>query len=227
MSLAQTVAAGVPVEVLRTLWHVAPIYRGETIVIIGGGPSLTPEQLNPAVDRARTIAINDAYILAPGADVLYATDAKWWGWHPDALEFAGIRAACKWRADLNRWHDEWNGNPFPQVHTLASTGEEGLESKPWGLRTGGNGGYQAINLAAHLGATRIILIGYDMQPGPDGKHHWFGDHPNGVAPLYDVNMLPHFPSLVDPLRDLGIEIFNCSPGSALTCFPMANLEDVL
>jgi hypothetical protein len=41
------------------------------------------------------------------------------------------------------------------------------------------------------------------------------------------SFIKHFRTLVAPLRDLGIEVLNCTPGSALDCFPMADLRDVL
>jgi len=40
-------------------------------------------------------------------------------------------------------------------------------------------------------------------------------------------MLPHFPTLQPALTERGIEVINCTPGSALTCFPMGNLDEVL
>ena len=36
-----------------------------------------------------------------------------------------------------------------------------------------------------------------------------------------------FAGLVDPLRDWGVEVINCSPGTELRCFRTAKLEDVL
>jgi hypothetical protein len=37
---------------------------------------------------------------------------------------------------------------------------------------GGNSGFQAVNLAAQFGASRIILIGFDMTDR--GGKHWYG-----------------------------------------------------
>ena len=43
-------------------------------------------------------------------------------------------------------------------------------------------------------------------------------------------MLPHFNTLVAPLAplaELGVEVLNCTPGSAFKCFPNAELEKSL
>ena len=57
----------------------------------------------------------------------------------------------------------------------------GLESARDTLAHGNNSGYAAINLAVHLGAARIVLLGYDM--GNDGKvsHFHEGYPPNATA----------------------------------------------
>ena len=93
------------------------------------------------------------------------------------------------------------------------------------LRTGANSGYQAINLAVHMGAKRILLLGYDMQPTETGSH-WFGEHPDGVEPSW-MNMLQHYPSLVKPLKEKGVEVINCTQSTALEVFPRGKIEELL
>ena len=129
----------------------------------------------------------------------------------------------KWNAVTGAFHSGWDDVERREVFALASTGIEGLEDSPNGLRTGANSGYQAINLAVHLGARRIILLGYDMKPS-NGRSHWFGEHPDRVDPPYST-MLASFPSLVDPLRKRGVEVINCTPDSALDVFPKMDLKD--
>ena len=50
-----------------------------------------------------------------------------------------------------------------------------------GLRVNGNSGAGAINLAYHFGARRILLVGMDMKPGPNGEKHWHPDHPKPLV----------------------------------------------
>jgi hypothetical protein len=79
----------------------------------------------------------------------------------------------------------------------------------------GNSGAQAINLAVHAGAWRILLLGFDMRK-VDGQDHFFGAHPeplNRVSP-YDTFWKGMW-SMAKDLSELGIEVLNGSPNSAL------------
>lgn len=195
---------------------VPKLWPGDTFVLIGSGPSLIPEDVDLVRGRARVIAINSSYKRAPWADVLYAADAKWWTWEQGAPGFAGLKYAVA-AADPVTW---------PDVQVLQNTGPLGLELEPTGLRTGFNSGYQAINLAVHLGAARILLLGYDLSPAPDGLTHWHGDHPDRQPSPYGA-MREAFPSLIEPLAALQISVVNCSRRTALTVFPRAPLDDEL
>lgn len=200
---------------------VPKLWPGSTIVCIGGGPSLTPADVDACRGRARVIAINDAYKLAPWADVLYACDGKWWGWHKQALKFPGLKFAI-----------DCSSSKYPGVQCLRVEAKLGLSRHPERLCTGDNSGYQAINLAVLLGAQRILLLGYDMARGPKGQSHWFGEHPGGVngrppAPSPYHKFLQAFPSLVEPLKQLGVEVVNCTRKTALTVFPQRPLEEML
>jgi len=193
---------------------VPQLCQGGTVVCIGGGPSLTPEDVDACRGKAVVIVINDGYKLAPWAEALYACDARWWDWHKGVKGFAGLKYALQYRA--TKW---------PGVQLLNNTGTHGLERKKTGLRTGRNSGYQAINLAVHFGAQRIVLLGYDMQR-TNGQGHWFGEHPTPQpSPLGAFRGM--FDGLRQPLQELGITVTNCSRETALTAFPRARLEDVL
>lgn len=205
---------------VRVFPSVPKLWPESTVVCIASGPSLTPDDVAYVRGRARVIVVNDNYRLAPWADVLYAADAGWWRVHRDAGAFAGLKYSIGSR-----------GSGLPKsVVALRNTGTGGLELHPTGLKTGRNSGYQAINLAVHLGARRIVLIGYDMQPDARGKAHWFGAH---LAPLNQPSKQifqswrKAFPTLVAPLSTLGITVVNCSRVSALTCFPCQSLRETL
>ena len=195
-------------------WSVPRAWPGATVVCLGGGPSLTQEDVDRCRGRARVIAINDAYKLAPWADVLYACDGAWWTWHQGASSFQGLKVAGE--ASAGRW---------PGVRLLTIKGLHGLEHDSSKLCGGNLSGYQAINLAVHFGAAKILLLGYDMQL-TNGRTHWFGDHPNRVTTPYR-DFIDAFDSLVEPLATLGVEIVNCTTRTALTCFPCRPLDEVL
>ena len=147
------------------------VWPGATIVCLGSGPSLTPEDVNAVRGKCPVIAVNSTYRLAPWADVLYACDRSWWTRERDGVaKYHGM----KWSIDRTRSGLESSTkveDKGPGISVLRNTGESGLESSPLGLRTGRNSGYQAMNLAWHLGARRIILLGYDMRLAADGAKH--------------------------------------------------------
>lgn len=187
--------------------QVPRLWPGETVVCLASGPSLTPDDVAYCRGKAHAIAINTTYQLAPWADVLYAADYRWWTWYPDARTFAGLKYS------LDR--------PGGDVVTLTCTGDEGLEERPHGLRSGRNSGYQAINLAVHFGAARIVLLGYDM-----AGSHWHASHPGAPSPDFR-QWIPFFATLCAPLRRLGVAVVNCTRDTALTCFPRQALEATL
>lgn len=202
--------------------HTVPkLWPGETFICIGSGPSLTAADVDLCRGRARVIAVNDAYRLAPWADVLYACDEKWWRWQ-HRMRADQIRTFGGLKFGMQGTPDKW----VKGVQRLKATGESGLELSPGGLRHGRNSGYAAINLAVHLGAARIVLLGYDMSIGERKQTHFFGAHADNSKPLFNL-CLPNFPKLVKPLRALGIDVINCSRQSAINCFPKASLEQAI
>ena len=126
--------------------------------------------------------------------------------------FQGLKYGLK--DDTKKWASSG-------VQRLRHTGRNGLDVTPGAIRDGGNSGYQAINLAVHFGAKRIVLLGYDMH-----GDHFFGKHPDGSKPNFTI-CLSCFPGLVKPLAAIGVEVINCTRKSAITCFPKASLASVL
>lgn len=201
------------------------LWPGETVVCIGGGPSLTQADVDCVREKARVIAVNDAYRMAPWADVLYAFDWQWWQHHEGVPDFRGLKYSIREDIELR---PEWG------VTQLTLGDEYGLSDDPRVLTHGKNSGYQAVNLAVHLGGSRIVLLGYDMQKSTDGRRHWFGEHPKALTSAVACGAsMPFeywrtcFQSLVKPLAQRGIEVVNCSRRTALTCFPQATLEESL
>lgn len=89
------------------------------------------------------------------------------------------------------------------------------------LPMGSNSGLLGIHVAVKLGATRVLLLGLDMHGS-----HFFGPHTGPLKNTGDSRrdaMKSQFASY----KPRGVEIINCTPGSALTCYPMGNLDDCL
>lgn len=192
-------------------------YSGATIVCIGSGPSLTTADLVKCIGSP-IVAVNDSYqaTVGPPPVAIFAADAAWWARSPDACRRDTLKYCLS-----PAWVDGTAG-----VRTLVRTGQRGLECDPTGLRSGGHSGYAAINLAYHLGAATIVMLGYDMQPAEDGAHHYFGEHPDGSHPRYQ-QWLWLYGGLTEALAREDVRLINASRRTAIQGVPRVALEEVL
>lgn len=170
-----------------------------TWAVLATGPSLNSEVVESVRGLCKVVAVSDAYRLAPWADALASTDGKWWKAHPEAMEFQGRRFTA--------------APDFIQL--------EGVERMA--VDTATNSGLLGLMVAVKLGAKRVLLCGLDMHSPGD---HFFGRH---LAPLRhsEQRHLELHKRQFMTYRPRGVEIVNCTPGSALTVYTMANLEDEL
>ncbi len=190
------------------------VWPDSTIVCVGSGPSLTAADVILArTAGAKILAVNSAYQLAKDADALFAGDVKWWGWHPDATLHPGLKFALP-------------PVSHPDITTLDWSTGIGLDLDPSRVRGGGQSGYAAINLAFHLGGGTIVLLGYDCAPGPEGTHHFHGDHPDGSHLHYEYRRSV-YQTILGPLERLGVRLVNASRRTAIPAIPRVALEDVL
>jgi hypothetical protein len=189
-------------------------------VCLATGPSLALEDVDYCRGKATVIAINDAWRLAPWADVLYSSDRKWFPYHRWVPDFHGLKVST----DLVcRPHEAIAHG----LVLLRYTGDTGIDWDPNALRGARNSGGAALNLAPHLGATRIILLGYDMAASA-GRRHFFGNHPEGLHRRQPFDIFTEYiGTMAAPLAECGIEVVNCSRASALTCFQRRPLREVL
>ena len=207
-----------PMSSLRlVMWQ--PSILNQPLVIIASGPSLTDEQIKLVKEAGpKVLVINDNYLKYPTADFLYACDLKWWDWHAERKElkqFFGQKITQD-KAAAEKYN----------IQYIESHGKMALSTDPKIIHQGMNSGYQAINLAYHMRPTKVILLGYDMQFGPNNESHWFGDHPDKVRSGYGSWMIG-YASIAEHAKKLNFEIINCTERTALTCFPKAKLQDVL
>lgn len=210
-------------------------------VILGGGKSLNRADVDYCRGRAKVIAINTAYQIAPWADYMYARDYDWWRATP--REVFRANCAAGWTAIANGpnphyvlAHQMFQGQRW--TGSSKAAGEFGLLSVDTrsigglcaipgviheGSAGGANSGHQAVNLAINqFHAKRIFLLGFDMLGG-----HWHGDHPAPLTNLSDSQFQPFadsFATMLKPLADLGVEVVNCAPKSRITCFRFSTIQ---
>lgn len=104
-----------------------------------------------------------------------------------------------------------------------------LFDEPGVVGSGGNSGFQAINIAVQFGAEKILLIGFDMHAA--GGVHWYGRNrwKNANNPL-DHNYVHWRKALgkqAKVLHGMGVDVVNVSETSALTCFRHAGIEQAM
>ncbi len=198
------------------VWSIPRIWTGETCFIIGGGPSVN--KINPKdLKGKRIITTNDAYRLFPFAEFCFFFDFDWFERNRTELaRFTGIKVSI-----AGKTHE------IPWLRELKRGSKNCLSAVPTVVNHGVNSGHCAINLAVLLGATRIILVGFDMRV-VDSNHNFHQNHEKRMKEtLYAEEFIPSFDSLVDPLHILGIEIFNTTLDSAMNCFPKQELIEFL
>lgn len=204
------------------------------MVVAATGPSLTADvaakvrKARWPSEKCRVVAVNDAYRLLPYADVLYACDEKWWTLHIEDVRkmFHGER----WTT-----HEENLGGNGQHVNDKRALVDYGLNfvrgrdgdvfsADPGTIHYGSNTGFQAVGLAILKGATRVILVGFDMRK-VDGRGHFFGDHPAGLHNRSDYrDFIVPFQCAA---KSCPVPIVNATRGSALDCFPMVDLDTAL
>jgi hypothetical protein len=136
---------------------------------------------------------------------MFAMDSKWWREYGPECTFKGERYSMVAEA----WPDV---QPMPEYITDI-----------------GNSGIGAMLLAKHFGARRIVLMGYDCKPAPDGKRHWHGSHTRRREKLTDAGSLDKWPAQFGRIarRFDSIDVVNASRDTALTVWPRVTLEDAL
>ena len=211
-----------------------------TVVCVASGPSLTAEDVEYVRGKATVIAINDAVRLAPWADVVYSSDKGWWLSHVKALQahpglkvrvHAGLEKPTERPVDGRhcpgcRLRLPSSGRCWcAGIVTLRNAGPRGLSLDPTAIVTGDNSGTAAINVAVHLGAVRVLLLGYDMGLH-QGRRHFFDTEPQSCSSPFD-KFRKLTATMAEPLKEAGVDVVNCSRRTALECFPLMPLREAL
>jgi hypothetical protein len=197
--------------------------EGGTVVCLAPGPSLTLADAEYCRGKAVVIAINDAVEAAPWADVLYSSDSGWWIRQKGRPDFQGLRVTVGSRPQGFNGHIE----AFDDLLVLRLLKENGVSFDPKGIATAANSGGAAINVAVHLGAKKVVLVGYDL--GPSGRRYHFNDPPSGgqkPGSQYEA-FRARISTMAEPLKAAGIDVVNCSRKTRLEAFRRQPLEAVL
>jgi len=151
------------------------------------------------------VAVNESWRLAPWADVLFAMDGVWWVDNHGVPQFPGRRVTSS-------------------PHAMKTFGLDCF------ICIGATSGLRSIYLAEKLEANPILLVGFEMHPR--NGVHWHPQHStrNGLRNPGDNEMKlwrEDIERVACNFAARGTRIINCTPGSALTCFPHAPFEQAL
>jgi len=185
----------------------------KTVFIVGGGPSLIKFDWSRLALK-NVIAVNRAYEVLPNAGHIFFSSLFFWGHHKRCLL---DHPATKVTTSTAVRH--------VSVEVYGTDRSKGLSTLQRSLCVGKSSGQAAINLATLLGATRIVLLGFDMCT-LDGRHNWHGGY--AVSKTVDyAERRDALDTLSETLADRNIDVINCSKISELTCFNKKTLDEVL
>lgn len=201
-------------------WSVPRHWVGETAFIVGGGASVLGQDLELLRGR-RVIAINSSYERLPFADYVIGHDQQWWREHADKITALGFRgqmvAPTQHRLNCTK------------RHFIRKRYPPGLSLDPAYIAMKMTTFSGAINLAALHGVARIVLLGADGKLGVNGQSHHHRPHRwwkfnSDRWPKHHAELK----TLVGPLRKLGIDVVNASPGTAWgDLWPVMTLEQAI
>ena len=195
-----------------------PDWRGQAAAIIASGPSAKHTKISLLRDRVRVLAIKENHELAPWADVVYGCDRAWWRNRQGLHEFTGLKISQA--AELTASY------PDIRIVKVDNTKDKILLDDTKVVGSGGNSGFQALNLAVQFGADRILLIGFDMHAR--SGVHWYGrNNGQGRSNPSEHNFKrwrAAFEGSADMLKERGVDVVNASLISELTCFRVAKVD---
>jgi hypothetical protein len=217
-------------------WTIQKIWSNSTVFILGGGKSLNTTGLDwnteenkikiresisenlTCIHDKRVIGVNNAFELGDWVDVCLFGDVRWLEWNRRKLvNYAGLMVCC--HPSMN---ESW-------IKTVVRDSGFGISKTPdkvfWNKSSGG----AAINLAVHLGAKNIVLLGFDMFVEPNSKPNWHDEHEVNIdkkeAPY--KAMLEAFPVIKEDADKLGVRIINTSLDSEINCFEKMTLQQAM
>ena len=202
-------------------------FEGEAAIVCGTGPSLNPEIIRTVNESGlRVFGANRAHEIFD-CDVVHGCNYQFWDLY--------------WPILKDKPCDKWTTRPgldgrYPGLNYIEERWEDGLSREQHWIAAHHGTGPQLVNIAYLYGCTRILLVGWDMRfhgkksrteyekrryLGEDEltRNHWPMTGDNG-----EMEGLIREMETIKP-EDYGIEIINCTVGSAMQCFPFGDLNE--
>lgn len=200
-------------------WSVPERWPGETLFIIGGGPSVLGQPVERLEGR-RVMVVNTSFRIAPWADYLVFSDTKWWDEYRSEVKrvFRGevINVSPKPYPDC----EQLRMRRCPNVCHM--TTERDLIMVQYTSMS------PALMIGARLvGNGRIVTVGVDQQNGPDGRMHHHAAYPWRIVMAWNEQS-KELQACSAMIMTWGLsQIINASPGSAFKQWPITSLTEYL
>ena len=168
------------------------------------------------------LGVNNAFCL-DGVDILYFGDAKFYWWNKEEIQaFKGLKISSN--QGVHHGHKTIDGERNIKIIPLGRY--KGLETNPYRICWNRSSGAAAINVALHLGAKQIILLGYDMRRVGERKN--WKEHPReNTNPNPYSYMLVGFSQIAREIKKFKCDIINATPDSAIDVFQKRELKEIL
>lgn len=200
-------------------WVVPKDWQGETVFIIGGGPSVADVDLS-RLRGHHVVVINNSYVTYPDADCLVFTDLRWWTLHRLNVQKT-FKGEIITLSPAHKLHHK-------KVRVVDRQRSSGLSNDPTRMTCWHTTMTTALNLVALRGASRVGVLGLDGKDS-NGRAWHHEPHPMkwGRNPKRYSFHGEALQEVVAPLAEMRVQVFNLNPNSTHRMFPFASLDDLL
>lgn len=189
------------------------LHSSKHCFIISSGPSLNDLNLEP-LKRRITFGLNRSFMAHENSYYHCAFDYRLFEMYPEELK-------------KSRYLFTLEGRPFGVPLNLI-----GIKGWSWDLEVGIYSGYTisyfALQLAVYMGFKEIYFLGLDLKNTKSNTHFFGSDfHSESHDTTEYPKMRKSFEDIAPMLLEKGINVYNCSPDSTLTCFPYVDYKTAI
>lgn len=192
------------------------LLRDQTVFLIGSGESIRDYDLSWLKDRM-TMIINSSIKLVNNPTFLAWSDIMWMRDNKHVLKLCPTSNLIQYsfNPQLLCDHDEY----YPNVrHAINVKSLDGFcHEAPY--VHGNNTGTRSLNFLSHFKPYNIVMVGFDLQGG-----NWHGRYP-ATDKKYHDQFLENFEQMAPYIKELGINVYNASKRSRLTCFEKTDIRE--